>query len=194
MKSIYLFVFLLITCQYSFAQVTYEYDAAGNRVKRTSSPAQPGCNFTVSASNTNSNPPTGAGLTLNAGCSGSDCSGVSYSWSGNGVSGTSSSLNITAPGTAGTYTYTVIASKSGCSSQTSTTTITVGGTVTACAVNKVKIKFRTQNDCCMDRLIGAKIQAPIMAEAAGRTYIHLPWQVPALLKVSRFLIRWFIAL
>ncbi|GAB3327629.1 hypothetical protein GCM10027299_28520 [Larkinella ripae] len=84
------------------------------------------CNFAVSTPALSAS--CNAGVTLTAGCSGSDCGGVSYAWSGNGVSQSGSSVGITAPGTAGTYSYTVTATKTGCSSQTSVLALTVSCT------------------------------------------------------------------
>jgi len=117
------------------------------------------CNFTISATNSNSTPEPNSSFNLIAACSGADCNGVSYSWSGNGVAGSTQNLsNITAPSSAGNYIYSVTASKVGCAPQISSTTITVGTTTVSCAVNMVKLKFRQVNECCMERLIGAKIQ------------------------------------
>ena len=119
----------------------------------------PSCNFTISATNSNSNPQPGSSFNLITTCSGSDCSGVSYSWSGNDVNGTTQNLsNVKVPSSAGTYTYSVTASKAGCSSQTSRTSITVESAPSVCSVNMVKLKFRNSNECCMDRLVGASIQ------------------------------------
>ena len=83
------------------------------------------CDFTPSASVSNSTPAASASISLSYGCSGSSCSGVTYAWSGNGISGSTSPLSVTAPSTAGTYTYTVTATKSGCTTKTATVSITV---------------------------------------------------------------------
>ncbi|MCP1384974.1 M4 family metallopeptidase [Runella salmonicolor] len=85
------------------------------------------CNFSVTASSNNGNPGCGAGITLTAGCTGSDCGSVSYAWSGNGLNGSGASVNTNVPSSNGTYTYTVTASKAGCGNQTANANVTVSG-------------------------------------------------------------------
>lgn len=81
------------------------------------------CNFAVSTSSLSANCNTP--VTLTAGCTGSDCGGVSYNWSGNGVNQAGASVSMTAPASAGTYSYTVTASKTDCNSKTAILTLTV---------------------------------------------------------------------
>ncbi len=96
------------------------------------SPVNP-CDFNISASGPSGNVNTNASVTLNATCSGSSCSGVTYTWSGNGISGSGTSVSFNAPNSAGSYTYTVTASKSGCSNKTATVTVNVVNPGDPCA-------------------------------------------------------------
>ncbi len=84
----------------------------------------PGC-FAISPSASNPNPACNAGITLNANCGGSDCTGVTYTWSNNGLSGGGSSIGVTPPASSGSYTYGVSASKGGCPTQNGTVVVTV---------------------------------------------------------------------
>ncbi|MCY7357225.1 MAG: hypothetical protein LH609_07085 [Rudanella sp.] len=86
----------------------------------------PGC-FSIAPTVSNPNPGCNAPLTLNANCSGADCSGVTYAWSGNGQSYSGATPGITGPGSNGTTTYSVTASKAGCSNQTGSVNVTVSG-------------------------------------------------------------------
>ncbi|MCY7350441.1 MAG: hypothetical protein LH606_07210, partial [Cytophagaceae bacterium] len=89
----------------------------------------------------------GETFTLNAtGCSGT------YHWS-NGANGVSS-ISV------GAGSYSVTCEQGGCtggSSASVTVTANCGGGG-SCVVNRVRFKFRNVGDCCMDRLVGAKIQ------------------------------------
>ncbi|MGA0555139.1 CBM35 domain-containing protein [Larkinella sp. VNQ87] len=89
------------------------------------------CSFTPTASVNNATPGCGASINLSAGCSGGDCSGVSYSWSGNGISLPGQNVTTSVPGSNGTYTYVVMASKAGCTNQTATTTVTLSDCTTS---------------------------------------------------------------
>lgn len=117
------------------------------------------CDFTPSVSTSNANPQPNTSITLTASATGQN-TGITYTWSQNGLSGTGTTRTFNAPSTPGTYSYTVTASKTNCTSKTATVQITVptqsGGT--GCVVNKVRLQFRNSGDCCMSRLVGAKIQ------------------------------------
>ncbi len=91
------------------------------------------CTFTLGASGPSGNVNINSSVTLNASCTGSNCTGVTYSWSGNGISGSGSSVSFNAPNTPGSYTYTVTASKSSCSNKTATVTVNVVNPVDPCA-------------------------------------------------------------
>ncbi|OJV14947.1 MAG: hypothetical protein BGO21_19975 [Dyadobacter sp. 50-39] len=91
----------------------------------------PGCNFNISLGTSATSPNTGQQVTLTSGCTGGDCSGLTYSWTGQGSNGTASSTTFAAPGTAGSYNYTVAVAKSGCTSKTATVTLTVQATSTS---------------------------------------------------------------
>ena len=87
----------------------------------------PACNFSTSATVNNANVGCGGSITLNAPCSGPDCSGISYTWSGNGFSQANQSVNINAPSANGSYTYYVQASKTGCTTQDNSVVVNVNG-------------------------------------------------------------------
>ena len=82
------------------------------------------CNFSIFGNPSVMSIAPGGILRLNAGCSGTGCSGISYQWSGNGATCAAAECTVQAPTTAGEYTYTVTASKQGCNT-TSTATVTV---------------------------------------------------------------------
>ncbi|WP_185731535.1 BACON domain-containing protein [Larkinella rosea] len=86
------------------------------------------CPQTPTASVSNPTPNCGTSVSLSAGCSGTDCSGVSYTWNGNGLNQNGQTVALAAPSTNGFYSYTVTMSKSGCS----TTTAVVSLTVSSC--------------------------------------------------------------
>ncbi|MCF2519670.1 CotH kinase family protein [Dyadobacter sp. CY351] len=88
-------------------------------------PQQPTCAFDITANASNTNPACSANVTLSSGCTGADCSGVTYTWTGNGINQTGSSINIAAPGANGSYVYTVKASKNGCADKTATVTLNI---------------------------------------------------------------------
>ncbi len=83
-----------------------------------------GCNFSVSATASTATPACGAGFTLNAPCTGPDCSGINYSWN---TSQSGQQVSQTAPTTNSSVTYTVTATRTGCSAKTAQTIITVNG-------------------------------------------------------------------
>ena len=82
------------------------------------------CNFSIFGNPSVMSIAPGGILRLNASCSGTGCSGISYQWSGNGATCAAAECTVQAPTTAGEYTYTVTASKQGCNT-TSTATVTV---------------------------------------------------------------------
>ncbi len=111
-------------------------------------PTTPNCNFAASPSisDGNTNRSCNQAVTLNANCSGNDCSGVSYSWSGTGVpaNSTNSSVTFNGPGSNGTnYIYTVTTSKAGCSQQTAIVNFNVGGCSTNGGGTSVCIEAET---------------------------------------------------
>ena len=83
------------------------------------------CDFNISASSFNSNPACGSAFTLNANCSGANCSGVSYTWTGQGGVRNGQQVSYNTPSTNGVYTYTLTASRSGCSDKSANVTVTV---------------------------------------------------------------------
>ena len=102
------------------------------------------CNFSTSATVNNANVGCSGGITLNAPCSGPDCSGVSYVWSGNGLYQTSQSTNTNAPNANGSYTYYVQASKTGCSTQNNSVVVNVSG----CGGGGGSSNCSAENDQC----------------------------------------------
>ena len=93
------------------------------------------CDFNISASSFNSNPACGSAFTLNANCSGANCSGVSYTWTGQGGVRNGQQVSYNAPNSNGSYTYTLTASRSGCSDKSANVTVTVnncGGGGSSC--------------------------------------------------------------
>ncbi len=83
------------------------------------------------------------------------CSGT-VTWSHGLGTGTSKSVSPTS-----TTTYTATCTVDGCTSTAGTVKVTVNplpGGEGGCVVNKVRLVFRQPEECCMDRLQGAKIQ------------------------------------
>ena len=91
-----------------------------------------GCDFNLSASVNNSNPPCNTSITLTGVCSGANCgSGVNYSWSGGVASPTSLTTQATA--SSSVTSYTLNGSKSGCPNKSATVSVNCGSSCNPCA-------------------------------------------------------------
>jgi Zn-dependent metalloprotease len=91
------------------------------------------CDFNLTASTFNSNPTCGSSFTLNANCTGNNCTGVSYNWVGFGGVKTGQQVSYNAPTSNGSYTYNLTASRSGCSNKTASVTINVSNCAGNCS-------------------------------------------------------------
>lgn len=104
---------LLFAGQVLSQTVSFQYDAAGNRVKREVSQT---CDFAVNipAGSNNLSPVMGESVTLTSDCTGSGCAGVTYTWTGINAAGAGASRTFYAPAASGAFKYVVTATKSGC--------------------------------------------------------------------------------
>ena len=124
----------------------------------------PTCNFSTSATVNNANVGCGGGITLNAPCSGPDCSGISYVWSGNGLYQTNQSANTNAPNSNGSYTYYVQASKTGCTTQNNSVVVNVSG----CGGGGGSSTCSAENDQCSGN--SSEVRNYSVSASAGGSY------------------------
>lgn len=100
------------------------YDVRQDKVCWTEIPGTGGpitCDFQVNPHVVGNIPSyrPGQTVTLDAGCTGTDCDAASLSWFGNNTSLSGAVVSFDAPATPGDYTYTLFANKSGCPNDTS---------------------------------------------------------------------------
>jgi Secretion system C-terminal sorting domain/Putative serine esterase (DUF676) len=137
------------------------------------------CDFNITSTVSNINPSCGATVTLNAPCTGTGCSGVSYTWSGNGFYSASQTANVAVPSTNGMYYYYASASKTGCTTKYSNTTVYVSCSSNPCDFNIVGSVSNANPSC------GASITLNGVCSGSSCSGVSYTWSGNGFYKASQ---------